>query len=208
MHPDGTIPLSIASAPWRLPAVHLHYRSTPGLDAARWMDELLDGPPRLRVRGPSGAVALPEPLTGPLLLVAAGTGIAQVLALLEELAAQRVPADRVFVVWYVDEAAGAYCAAELEAALPGIRVEFVNSGRQYDKPADAHEAAAHPDAQAIIAGSPAFVYDACATLCAAGMDPQRIQSDVFEYAPRDGFGKRTAPAAPRHGLVDKQTRGE
>ena len=91
-------------------------------------------------------------------------------------------------------------------------MEFVNSRRLPDKPADAHGAAAvaaaHPDAQAIIAGSPAFVYDACATLCAAGMDPQHIQSDVFEYAPRDGFGKQASHAARQRDIVDKQARGE
>ena len=41
-HPDGGIPMSIASSPGRLPHIVFHYRSTPGVPEAARFDALLD----------------------------------------------------------------------------------------------------------------------------------------------------------------------
>ncbi|MEE8245416.1 MAG: hypothetical protein V3R27_10485 [Pseudomonadales bacterium] len=56
-HPSGTrIPLSIASAPHRLPRLELHYRSTPGDDLAALLDGLLQKGRTLDLCGPFGDV--------------------------------------------------------------------------------------------------------------------------------------------------------
>ncbi len=84
-HPSGArIPLSIASAPYQLPQLELHYRSTPGDALAPLLDDLLKARGELDLRGPFGDVSVTA-YAGPLLLVAGGTGISQALSILELL---------------------------------------------------------------------------------------------------------------------------
>jgi CDP-4-dehydro-6-deoxyglucose reductase len=193
VHRDGSIPLSIASAPWRLPALHLHYLSTPGAAEAALMDELLATGEPLTVRGPAGEVQLPQPLPGPLLLVAGGTGIAQALAFVD--AFQRTPpATGVTLVWCVDTPEGLYLLQELEAMASDwlTFVPIVDGRRDSDNAAlhwlREHVIAGADGSQApgpiVLAGSPGFVYAAFDALTGAGADPDLIQSDVFAYAPR------------------------
>jgi len=197
VHHDGRIPLSIASGPRRLPELHLHYRSTPGACEAEWMDELLatDGP--LTISGPSGDVWLPEQHHElPLLLIAGGTGIAQVCGILDELADIETRAP-VTLLWCVDAAADLYCRTDLAALeqdwlhceyLVDARRDAANAGLA--RIAVAAAAAAHPREPlapaewVLLAGSPGFVYAACDTMTSAGLDAARIHSDVFAYAPR------------------------
>ena len=53
---EDLLPLSIASAPARLPELHLHYRSTPGDPLALRMDRLLDTTTRLAISPAQGEV--------------------------------------------------------------------------------------------------------------------------------------------------------
>lgn len=197
LHRDGSIPLSIASAPWRLPALHLHYLSTPGAPEAALMDELLASREPLTVRGPAGEVRLPQPLTRPLLLVAGGTGIAQALAFVDAFQPSS-PAAAVTLVWCVDTPQGLYLRREIEAmAADWLTFVPIVDGRR-----DADNAALHwlrdnavagaggrqAPGPAVLAGSPGFVYAALDALIGGGADPDLIQSDVFAYAPRERPG--------------------
>jgi CDP-4-dehydro-6-deoxyglucose reductase, E3 len=200
-HPQGGIPLSIASAPWRLPELHLHYRSTPEAPEAERLDGLLASRTELDIAGPDGNVALIHPLPAPVLLVAGGTGIAQILSILDDLRGS-APAHRVTVLWCVDDAGDFYAYAMDELnALRSERIDIVlradpnrtaaNAGMAWLR---AHGRAFRSPAcqaacQIVLAGGPAFVYAASDALRESGVPATQLQSDVFAYAPRPGSGK-------------------
>ncbi len=68
------LPLSVASAPARLPELELHYRSTPGDPDAAALDALLLHAHELTLAGPHGDVVVTGPTGEPLTLIAGGTG--------------------------------------------------------------------------------------------------------------------------------------
>jgi NAD(P)H-flavin reductase len=193
LHPEGVIPLSIASGPHRLPELHLHYRSMPGVREAVRMDALLAAGEPLQVRGPFGDVSAPDDPDVALLLIAGGTGISQVRAFLDQLAAEarRAP---VTVLWCADTEADLYCRTELAMmAGDGVRIECVADPRRDAANAGlrratelARAAAASTGARCwiLLGGSPGFVHAAADALADAGIDPHLLHSDVFAYAPR------------------------
>jgi len=194
VHPEGTIPLSIASGPRRLPELHLHYRSTPGVREAAWMDELLERGGPLAVRGPAGDVMLPDAEDLPLLLVAGGTGISQVCALIDQLAVQPARAS-VTVLWCADAAEDLYCRAELDAVRrPWLQFDCIVDARRGPDNAGmvriaeiAQRMMADPVATApwvLLAGSPGFVYAASDALTGAGVAAAHLHADAFAWAPR------------------------
>jgi CDP-4-dehydro-6-deoxyglucose reductase len=193
LHPDGAIPLSIASGPHRLPELHLHYRSTPGSREAAWMDALLAAGEPLQARGPFGDVSVPDDPDVALLLIAGGTGISQVRALLDQLGNEprRAP---VTVLWCADAAEDLYCRTELEAMDSAhVRVECVVDPRRDADNAGLRRAIELARATAaenparywvLLGGSLGFVHAAADALADAGVDPRTLNSDVFAYAPR------------------------
>jgi CDP-4-dehydro-6-deoxyglucose reductase, E3 len=187
VHPSGTrIPLSIASAPRRLPTLELHYRSTPGNPEAALLDELLarrNEP--LQLDGPHGDVYVDQATASELWLIAGGTGIAQAVAIVEHLRglAQRKP---VHLLWSVTSSEQLYCEAELRAAP-----EWLDFRPLIDDPTSGN-AAVHwlaqldtpPSGRFVLCGGPGFVYAVADALHALGTPAAALQSDVFSYAPR------------------------
>jgi len=188
VHPDGAIPLSIASAPERLPQLHLHYRSTPDLDDATRMDALLEAGGPLEIRGPGGDVALPRPLGGHALIAAGGTGIAQAMSFID--AWHFVPpTGTVTLLWCADAETDFYLRDELDALdAPWLERVLIadddraatNRGLVWLRDRAAGLAGSH----VVLAGGPGFVYAAFDALVGAGIEPAQVQSDVFSYAPR------------------------
>lgn len=189
LHPDGPIPLSIASAPRRLPELHLHYLSNPDAPEAGRMDELLDTANALEIRGPAGDVRLPVPLPAPALIAAGGTGIAQAMCFIDTFAATH-PGARVTLLWCADEEADFYLRDELEALeAPWLENVLVADSARTAKNRgmiwlSEHGAAFAGKSPVVLAGGPGFVHSACDTLAAVGVAAGQIQSDVFSYAPR------------------------
>jgi CDP-4-dehydro-6-deoxyglucose reductase, E3 len=190
-HPGGGIPLSIASAPRRLPLLHLHYRSTPGNPDAARLDGLLERGEPLAVSGPAGTVSVDAASRSPILLVAGGTGMAQVFGLLDELAGRPEPAD-VTVLWCADRESDFYLREDL-AAMGATVTTIADPARGPDNAGLrwlAREAGRwqRPGSQVVLCGGPAFVYAAADALIAAGVPERHLQADVFDYAPRPGNG--------------------
>ena len=190
------IPLSIASAPHRLPELHLHYRSTPGMTEAELLDERLARADDLTIRGPFGTVCLATPITRPLLIAAGGTGGAQALGLLDALLAEP-PSQPVIVLWCADRADDLYRSGWLESLEHGWFTSkcIVDASRTAANRAlrwlrDEAPRLTHHDI--ILSGSPTFVYAAADTLQSAGVSPEQMAADVFTYAPR----KVSAPNQP------------
>jgi CDP-4-dehydro-6-deoxyglucose reductase, E3 len=190
LHPDGPIPLSIASAPRRLPELHLHYRSTPGVAEAERFDALLATGGPLELAAPAGDVLLPVPLAGPTLIVAGGTGAAQAMSFIDDFLGSD-PGAPITLLWCVDEPGDAYLENDLAAIeAPWLDVIVIADASRSPENRGLAWLRAHGgrfrDGLAVLAGGPGFVYAASDALAAAGLTAEQLRSDVFAYAPRSG----------------------
>jgi CDP-4-dehydro-6-deoxyglucose reductase len=185
---DDRIPLSIASSPHRLPQLHLHYRSTPGLAEARLFNELLTEGGALAIHGPFGTACLPTPLRAPLLIIAGGTGGGQALGLLDALLA-KPPPQPVSLLWCADRSEELYRRGWLESldrewltskCIADARRDVTNRGLVWLR----DRAPTLANHHIILSGSPGFVYSAVDVLLPAGVLLEQMASDVLAYAPR------------------------
>ncbi len=191
--PDGArIPLSIASGPWRLPKVHLHYRSTAGITEAALFDQLLETSETLDVAGPFGDVTLKMPLAGPILIAAGGTGASQALGMIDELAGPQPRQGVSFEVsflWCADQASDHYrrdWLASLDAEwlqttlIADPRRDRDNQGLAWLR----SQSARLQNHRIYLCGGPQFVYAAADELEAGGVPRGQLAADAFSYAPR------------------------
>ena len=177
------IPLSIASAPHRLPELELHYRSTPGAPEAEAMDMLLSGS-QLQLCAAQGDVRC-GPAHQPLLLIAGGSGAAQAFSCAESRG-QLADADTT-VLWCADHAddvydterLAGYVNGQLQVCIDDQRTEE-NEGLRWLR----EHHTAFRQHNVIICGSPGFVYTVTDLLSAQGFSREALQSDVYAYAPR------------------------
>jgi len=180
---DLSIPLSIASAPYRLPELHLHYRSTPHLAQAQLLDALLEDGQELTISGPYGAICLETPLAQPLLIVAGGTGGAQAMGLLDALL-RDPPSAPVTLLWCADHERDLYRSKWLQS----LRVAWLSCECIVDPRRSAANLAlqwlqSHAEEwgqhRIILSGSAGFVHTAAATLVTAGVDQRQLASDML-----------------------------
>jgi CDP-4-dehydro-6-deoxyglucose reductase, E3 len=186
VHPGGVrIPMSIASAPERVPELELHYRPLPGVAEAQLMNELLDAGTELSIEGPFGDVRITAPLTEDLLLIAGGSGISQCLAILEHLR-RAEHARSVTLVWSVTQREHLYADAELRNFATWLNYEAVVDSPQATSAVLTwlRTHALPTSGRIIISGGPGFVHAVADTLSALGATNATIESDVFSYAPR------------------------
>ena len=189
VHPDGTrIPLSIASPPDLLPELELHYRSTPGLQEANRLDELLTRESELTVDGPMGAVHLLLDDDRPLVLIAGGTGIAQSLSL-GAAQAMRHPRTTVRLLACAERTEDLYFKDLLPLSktfdaklIADTARDGNNQGLRWMR--ENAETFMDPESRIIISGSPPFVYAVTDVLVDVGCPANQIESDVYAYAPR------------------------
>lgn len=190
--PDGEVSaFSIASAPHEGRELELHIQAKDQSTLA--LVEHLRQERLARIRAPFGDCRLAGPPQRPLVLIAAGTGLAQIQSLVEYCLAQQVTLP-LHVYWGVREAADFYAAPHWE--------RWEQNSRLYLHRVVSDDAA-YPGRQGMLAqailedladlgsydfyvsGSPGMVYGTFDTLVAAGMPADQLYSDVFAYAPRD-----------------------
>ena len=192
LHADQRrLPLSIASAPARLPELELHYRSTPGDPNAAALDALLLHARELTFDGPHGNVVMSDPTREPLTLIAGGTGISQAASIIEQLAGtgkQRLP---VQLWWSLTAPAAHYRLGVIEQAF---NETWFDLETLYDDPAAETSAALARiragrigPGQYILCGAPGFVYSCADGLLERGISRGLLRSDVFDYAPRSDW---------------------
>ncbi len=178
---------SIANAPAAGAGIELHVRQVAGgAFSAYWF-----GPARpgdlLRLQGPLGSCVLREPLDRSLVLLATGTGIAPVKAMLEDLAARpaaaRPPA--IHLAWGGRSPADLYwdpglLPLDLHYTPVVSRPDVAWQGRRGWVQHAALESGV-PWAQAVVhaCGSARMVDDARSVLVGAGLDPRRFHADAF-----------------------------
>ena len=146
-----------------------------------------------RVQLPFGDAHLAELPEGPLVLIAAGTGMAQMHSLIEHCRAQGF-AHPVHLYWGVRRPEDFYALPHWDEwkGLANLHLHKVVSdlcGWQ-GRCGLLHEAVCEDfpglgSLTVYASGSPAMVYATLDALVAAGMDAHQMRADVFAYAPRD-----------------------
>ncbi len=190
VHPDGDVPMSIASGPGRLPFFELHYRPVAGAPDAERMDALLAAAGL--ERGAGGALGVLE-FTGPLgavtaravptLLLAAGTGAAQATGFLEWLRERQAPPSTT-LWWSVSSPASLYQDAYF-ADLS--RSDWFDYRAFVDRPSGENmllpALRGAPLADEVVLSGPAgFVRAAARALTARGVARGRLRSDMLPVA--------------------------
>ncbi len=146
-----------------------------------------------RVQLPFGDTHLAELPAGPLVLIAAGTGMAQMHSLIEHCRAAGFQ-HPVHLYWGVRHAEDFYQLPHWAdwQQTPGLYLHRVVSEADdwSGRCGLLHEAVCQDfaDLKALhvyASGSPAMVYGTLDALVDAGMDVQQMRADVFAYAPRD-----------------------
>lgn len=181
---------SIASAPSAGRELELHVLGREPSAAALLQQLQRDG--LARVRLPFGDTHLAELPDGPLVLIAAGTGMGQMQSLIEHCRAAGF-AHPVYLYWGMRRPEDFYELAHWDdwQGLPNLTLHRVVSdpcgwpGRH----GLLHEAVREdfPDLKPLhvyASGSPAMVYATLDALVEAGMDAHQMRADVFAYAPR------------------------
>ncbi|MEM6709811.1 MAG: hypothetical protein AAF648_13600 [Pseudomonadota bacterium] len=199
---EHALTLSIASAPSRLPMVRTLFRPTPGDPSSDALLERLKSARTLSLAPPAGDVRWPMPdeatqpstdRDAPALLVGAGTGAAQVFAVLEmaldccpdrlgRFDALLLAADDASQLEHEDEAAWMAAGAKITRVCDSA-TDDTNAGFQWLRDR-ADQWCGHPNLRVLLGGSPPFVYAAHDVLVSHGVRPDALESDVYAYAPR------------------------
>lgn len=197
---DTWVPFSIANAHRGDGTIELHIQHWPERANSQRLRELLQRSQQLTIRLPSGECILDPTHGRPLLLIAAGTGFAQMKALLEAAFAAE-HAQPVTFWWAVRERRDFYleslarewaathanfsfhAVAEtpLGADFEGVRVQGHHGRIDEALAATLDDVSGY---EVYLSGSPGMVYACIDTLAPRGLDPEHVHSDVFAYAPR------------------------
>ena len=181
---------SIASAPQQGRELELHIlaRDTVTVDLLKYLQKERIA----QVQMPFGDVHLAGADEHPLLLIAAGTGMAQVRSIVEHCRATQF-SQPIHVYWGARAAADFYTLQDLPAwqGMNNLHFHQIVSddagwngriGLLYE--AVCSDIQNLTDYRVIVSGSPAMVYGTFDALVAAGMQPEQMLADVFAYAPR------------------------
>ena len=184
---------SIASAPHAGRELELHVLARD--EGTRSLLDFIRQRGLARVQLPFGDCHLAELPDGPLLLLAAGTGLAQMHSLIEHCRARGF-AHPLHLYWGVRRPQEFYRLPVWEEwqRLPNLFLHRVASEPQPEDGWSGRRGLLHqavcadfPDLRGVhvyASGSPAMVYATLDALVAAGMDAHQMRADVFAYAPR------------------------
>ena len=181
---------SIASAPQQGRELELHIlaRDNATVDLLKYLQKERIA----QVQMPFGDVHLAGADKRPLLLIAAGTGMAQVRSIVEHCRATQF-SQPIHVYWGARAAADFYTLQDLATwqSISNLHFHQIVSddagwngrvGLLYE--AVCSDIQNLTDYRVIVSGSPAMVYGTFDALVAAGMQPEQMLADVFAYAPR------------------------
>ena len=181
---------SLASAPHSGRDLELHVLVRE--DSARSLIEQLQRNKMVRLELPFGDTHLCDLPNGPLVLIAAGTGMAQMHSLIEHCREKGFK-HPVHLYWGVRRPEDFYNLEEWDAwqKIPNLFLHKVVSDLcgWEGRCGLLHEAVCEDisDLKAVhvyASGSPAMIYGTLDALVNAGMDPHQMRADVFAYAPR------------------------
>ncbi|MEA3251112.1 MAG: FAD-binding oxidoreductase [Pseudomonadota bacterium] len=217
LDPATWVPFSIANAHGGDGRLELHIQHWPERSNSARLRELLVEARQLTLRLPGGDCVLDPDSTRPLLLLAAGTGFAQMKAIVE--AALHADPEREIALWWAARERREFylesLAREWAAQYPGVAFHGVSEQGMDDTFAaeriqghvgriDAALGEALDDVDVsghdvYLSGSPGMVYACVDVLASLGLEPSRVFSDVFAYAPRE-------PLVPTLGSLVREKR--
>lgn len=194
---------SIANAP-NGESLELHIRVTPNGRFANWAAHEMADRAILRFEGPLGAFYRREDSTRPLLMLAGGTGIAPLHAMLEQLLQHGTLSQPLWLYWGVRAAVDLYlhdqltqwatqhadfhyCPVLSAPAAEDLRTNAFARGWVHEMPLQHH--ANLRDFDAYISGPPPMVRAAKSAFVAAGLTPDHLYYDSFEDAHTTWPGK-------------------
>jgi CDP-4-dehydro-6-deoxyglucose reductase len=182
---------SLASAPHKERDLELHILTRE--DSARQLVAQLRRTRLARVQMPFGDTHLAELPDGPLVLLAAGTGMAQMHSLIEHCRATGFT-HPLHLYWGVRQPEDFYQLDSWQAweGQPGLHLHKVVSDAcgWEGRCGMLHEVVCQDFADlkslhVYASGSPGMVYGTLDALVEAGMDAHQMRADVFAYAPRE-----------------------
>lgn len=187
---DSFSPFSIASAPQQLPRLSLHILARDNSVPAQLIQRLRSSG-TAQVRLPFGDVRLQDD-EQPLLLIAAGTGLAQMHSMLESCRMAGCK-HQIMLYWGAKNEDDFYhvSAAGQWRQMPNLRLHKIvshddswhgRSGLLYE--AVCQDIKDFSGMRVYVSGSPTMVYATLDALVAAGMQREQMNADVFSYAPR------------------------
>jgi len=180
---------SMCSTPRDLPKMEFLVRIIPGGAMSEYLRAAREGE-RLQIEGPLGAFIL-HPGTGLHVFVAGGTGLAPILAMMDEIRHASGPKPKMLLsfgcasdktFFYRDEIElRKWWIPQLSVRLSADRVEDPASGLIEGTPVDAlgTEAISDPQAAAYVSGPPPMIEAARRRLAELGMSPERIYAERF-----------------------------
>lgn len=184
---------SIASPP-NMRMIELHIQADPHLESAFNIIQALQELKSVEIELPKGQACLTGLPKGELIMLAAGTGFAQMKSIIEYVLAH-APETPMFLYWGVRELHDMYLRELAEQwardypnfCFSALVAESDEEHVHYEQLARA--VLQHPhqfeDAQFFISGSPRLVYSSMDLLEQQGVSADQFSSDVFEYAPRE-----------------------
>ncbi len=201
---DGEVPprsYSVANAPRRDERLSLLVTRVDGGRTSTWVHEQLAAGDQVSISGPYGTFVADPAGTKPLLLLAAGSGLAPIRALIEaELERPRRPA---LTLLFSARTDADVIDGERFAALPGEqpRFRFARTLTRGDGPPPRGRlpgllpelAGALDEHEVFIAGAPGFVAACAAAAAALGAPRAQIHTEVFYVEPQPWSG--AAPEA-------------
>ena len=176
------IPLSIASSPLYLPKIKLIYKPEPSNSDSLLLEKLLS---QKTVDGtsPQGLVKYPQDDKN-LVLICKGTGISQASSITEHCKLTSTPRE-VLLIWNTDETLEAHVKDSPETWFPSINQIISNHKDLLNYLGTRRKTI--ENSHCVITGDPEFVHTVHAMLLKHGFSTISIQSDVFEYAPREFY---------------------
>lgn len=193
---EKRFPFSIASAPAQSPILELHVRPTPNSADSDEFEALLNSADALTIAAPKGDCFLETAPSGPLLMLAAATGVTQMKSIIEHLLVKGL-SQPTYLYWGV--------LSDQDLYMTGLCEEWQAKDHNFHYIPVVSEPDACPDWQGrtglvgeaaledfsnlanlsiIVGGSPGMVYATLDMFVEKGLPEGNMQSDVFSYAPR------------------------
>jgi CDP-4-dehydro-6-deoxyglucose reductase len=193
--PDGTSrPFSIANFVPGVRSLELHIEINPNSTATMAIIEQLQSQGEIQVKSAKGDVYL-KPVTGPQVFLAAGSGFAQIKALMQQFLFNLQHGSNIdsaspafYLFWGTDTPEQRYMKDLIKVWC--YRYENFHYHPLNWQQGDCWESALVPQLHRLIdghfyaCGSPSRVYSTLEFLEQQGLSSSQMQSDVFAYAPR------------------------
>ncbi|UZE96448.1 2Fe-2S iron-sulfur cluster-binding protein [Alkalimarinus alittae] len=199
---DGRDPsfFSIASVPTQPdePAnrnIELHVQAAEGWESASAVINFIKTHSVVKVQLPFGKACLVEPVDQPLLLIAAGTGFAQMQSIIEQALSVN-PEQKISLYWGGRQANDIYMLdkpEEWKKTYANFSCRTISGDTEDNEWPGHHEQLFNTvlkdghdlkECQVFASGSPGMVYATMDAFLEKGMPAENFHSDVLEYAPR------------------------